>query len=156
MSQRMISAGMTLQYAVETTKGTRPTTGYTTVPEIKSIPSFNPQPENVQSTTLTETEFHTYVKGLKSLDGSLGFLANLTDDLVTAWEALLTAYEAAEESGKAVWFAIVHPKLAKATYFTGEPSAIGIDEASVGAMLETTLYVTATNAPKMYAKPTAS
>lgn len=154
MSRRVSTAGMYLAYCVETTAGTRPTSGYTKVPEVKSIPSFNPQPETIQSTTLEEEVYHTYVEGLKDLGGVLGFTANLTDDLVTAWEAVNTAYETAAAAGKAMWFVIVHPKLAKATYFTGDPAPLGLNEAAVGAMAETTLYITPTNAPVMENKPT--
>lgn len=154
MSERVSTAGMTLQYCVETTKGTRPTTGYTKVPEVKSMPSFNPQPETIQSTTLEETTYHTYVQGLKDLGGALDFGANLTDDLVEFWEDLVDAYDTAVAAEKSVWFAIVHPKLAKATFFTGEPAPIGLNEATVGGMAETTLYITPTSAPIMEAKPT--
>ena len=65
MSQRLSTAGMTLQYAVETSAGTRPTTGYIKIPEVKSMPSFNPSPNPIDSTTLEETEYMTYVQGLK-------------------------------------------------------------------------------------------
>lgn len=155
MSERLSTLGMTVQYAVETTPGTRPTTGYKKIPEIKSIPSFNPTPNTLDSTTLEETEYMTYVAGLKDLGGALEFGANLTEGLITAWETLMTAYEDAVEAGNAVWFAIVHPKLAKATYFVGTPSPLGINEASVNAILETTLYITPNSAPEMEAKPTA-
>ena len=56
MSQRFSTAGMRLYYAVESTAGTMPTSGLTKIPEVKSIPSFNPAPETIQSTTLEETE----------------------------------------------------------------------------------------------------
>lgn len=61
-SPRLSTAGMTLQYAVETSAGTRPTTGYTKIPEVKSMPSFNPSPNTIDSTTLEETEYMTYVQ----------------------------------------------------------------------------------------------
>lgn len=154
MSERFSTAGMWLGYAAEATAGTRPTSGYTKIPEIKSIPSFNPSPETIESTTLDETEYKTYVKGLKDLGGALEFKANMTDDLATAWSTLLTAFDTAVAAGKKVWFVIVHPKLTNATYFTGDPSGIGLDEASVGSMAETTLYITPTGAPTMQAKPT--
>jgi len=155
MSQRVSTAGMYLAYAVEAIAGTRPTTGYTTIPEIKSMPSFNPSPNTIDSTTLQETEYTTSVPGLKDIGGSpLEFGANLTDDLDTAWESLITAHDTAAQEGKATWFVIVHPKLAKATYFCGDPSPIGINEASVGAMAETTLYITPATAPVRAAKPT--
>lgn len=153
MSQRLSTAGMTLQYAVEATAGTRPTTGYTTVPEVKSMPSFNPSPNTIDSTTLAETEYMTYVQGLKDLGGALEYGANLTEDLITAWGALVDAYNAAVKEGKHVWFAVVHPQLTNATYFVGEPAPIGLNEASVDSMLETTLYITPNTAPIMAAKP---
>lgn len=158
MSTRLSTAGMSLQYCVETTAGTRPTTGYTTIDEVKSIPSFNPQPETIDSTTLAETVYRTYVAGLKDMSGALEFGANLTDDLITAWDTLVTAYTTGQSAtpAKATWFAVVHPKLSKAVFFKGEPSPIGLDEASVGSMLETTLYITPNSAPELQAKPTVS
>lgn len=156
MSQRVSTAGMYLCYCVESTKGTRPTSGYQIIPEIKSMPSFNPSPNTIDSTTLLETEYMTYVKGLKDLGGALEYGANLTDDLVDFWETLLTAYNTAAAEGKAMWFAVVHPKLAKATFYKGEPAPIGFNEASVGAMAETTLYITPNSAPIMEAKPSVT
>ena len=154
MSQRVSSAGLTLLYCVETTAGTRPTSGYTEVPEVKSVPSFNTPPEQIESTTLKETVYRTYVPGLRDLSSALEFGANMTDDLDTAWTALITATATAAESNKATWFCVAHPKLTKATYFTGEPAHIGLNEAGVNAMYETTLYITPTSAPERQAKPT--
>lgn len=154
-SPRLSTAGMTLQYAVETTAGTRPTTGYTKIPEVKSMPSFNPSPNTIDSTTLEETDYMTYVQGLKDLGGALEYGANLTEDLIAAWEALMDAYDGAVAEGKQVWFAVVHPKLTNATYYVGTPAPLGLNEASVDAMLETTLYITPNSAPEMAAKPTA-
>lgn len=156
MSQRVSTAGMYLCYCVETTAGTRPTSGYQIIPEIKSMPSFNPSPNTIDSTTLLETEYMTYVKGLKDLGGALEYGANLTDDLVDFWESLLTAYDTAAAAGKAMWFAVVHPKLEKATFYKGEPAPIGFNEAAVGAMAETTLYITPNSAPIMEAKPSVT
>ena len=156
MSTRFSTAGMSLQYCVETTAGTRPSTGFTTIPEVKSMPSFNPQPETIDSTTLEETVYRTYVKGLKAMDGALDFGANLTEDLITAWGTMMTAYATGQSAtpAKATWFCIVHPGLAKAVYFKGEPAELGLNEASVGSMLETTLYITPNSAPEWQAKPT--
>jgi len=155
MSQRVSTAGMYLAYAVGAANS-RPTSGYTTIPEVKSMPSFNPSPETIESTTLAETEYKTYVEGLKDLGGALEFGANLTDDLVTFWETMLAAYDDAVAVGNVMWFVIAHPKLAKATYFQGDPAPIGINEAAVSAMAETTLYITPNSAPVMAAKPNAA
>jgi len=150
MSQRLSTAGMFLCWASETSAGTMPTSGYTIVPEVKSIPSFNPTPEAIQSTTLLETEFHTYVEGLKDLGGTLEFGANLTEDLITAWASVNTAHDSAASASpaKGFWFAVCHPKLAKSVVFKGDPAPLGLNEATVNAMAETTLYITPNSAPK--------
>lgn len=156
MSERLSTAGMSLMYAVETTKGTRPTSGYKAIPEIKTMPSFNPAPNTIDSTTLAETEYMTYVKGLKDLGGALEYGANLTEDLIDFWETLLEEYDTASASGLSMWFAVVHPKLTKATFYVGEPAPIGFNEAAVGAMAETTLHITPNSAPVMAEKPSDS
>lgn len=153
MSQRYSTAGMYLCWAVEATSGTRPTTGYKIVPEIKSMPSFNPAPETIESTTLLETEYKTYVEGLKDLGGALEFGANLTADLITEWETINSTFDALT-GGKTMWFAVVHPKLPKAVFFEGDPSPLGLNEAGVSGMAETTLYITPNSAPAWEEKPT--
>ncbi len=148
------TAGVTFGYAVEATKGTRPTTGYTIIPDVKEIPEMNPEPETLETTTLAETEFKTYIEGLKDLGGALSFLANYTSELEEAWGELVTEYKTAIADEKSVWFEIKHPKLDKSVFFTGQPSAMGLPAMSVGSVLETNLYITPTNAPAWEAKST--
>lgn len=155
MSIRLSTAGITLKYAVETTKGTKPTTGYTEVPEIKEIPEINPEPSTLETTTLKETEYKTYIDGLKDLGGALTFVANLTDDFKTTWESIMTAYETAKAGGKSVWWLIDIPGITEGCYFTGNPSNLGVPGASVDSVLEVNVYITPTNAPTWAAKPTA-
>ena len=153
MSQRFSTASMQLFYATEANAGTMPTSGLTKIPEIKSIPSFNPSPDVIDSTTLEETEFRTYVAGLKDLGSALEFGANLTEDLISVWTNCNSAY-ANLSGGKAMWFYIVHSGLNKSIAFEGEPSPLGLNEATVGSMLETTLYITPNSAPSWVSKPT--
>ncbi|MEY8677018.1 hypothetical protein AALI59_12365 [Thomasclavelia cocleata] len=148
----MSTAGVTVNYAVEATAGTRPTTGYIKIPSIKSVPEMNPSPETLETTDLSQTEFKTYVEGLKDLGGALAFLANFTTELEEAWTTLVSAYKTAKESGKAVWFEIKHPGLEKSVFFTGQPSAMGLPAMAVNSVLETNLYITPTNAPTWQAK----
>lgn len=146
------TAGVTVGYAVEATSGTRPTTGFTLIPDIKSVPELNPSPETLESTTLAETEYKTYIEGLKDLGGALSFTANFTKELTTVWDALVEAYETASAENKAVWFEIKHPKLEKSVYFSGQPSKTGLPAIEVNNILETNLYITPTSAPKWEAK----
>ena len=155
MSQRFSTAGMRLYYVVETTAGTRPTTGLTKIPEIKGVPSFNPAPDTIDSTTLEETEYRTYVEGLKDLGGTLEFSANITEELITAWESCNAAHDGLT-GGKVMWFYVIHDKLTKAVAFEGDPAPLGLNESSVGSMLETTLYITPNSAPQWVTKPTVT
>ena len=149
------TAGVTFGYAVEATKGTRPTTGYTIIPDVKEIPEMNPEPETLETTDLSQTEFKTYIEGLKDLGGALSFLANFTEELEGAWTTLVEAYKTAIDEGKATWFEVKHPKLEKSVFFTGQPSAMGLPGMGVNAVLETNLYITPTNAPIWETKTTA-
>ena len=83
MGIALSTAGVTVGYAVETVKGTRPTSGYTLIPDIKEVPEMNPEPETLETTTLAETEFKTYIEGLKDLGGALAFTANYTTEVET-------------------------------------------------------------------------
>ena len=155
MAINLSTAGVKLAYAVEATAGTRPTTGYTRIYGAKSTPSLNPSPDTLETTTLDETEYKTYIDGLKDLGGALEFTFNLTEELITTWDALMTAYEAAKASGKSIWFLIDIPGLEEGWYFTGNPSNMGIPETEVNSVLEITNYITPTGAPEKAEKPTA-
>lgn len=157
MSQRLSTAGIQVGYAVEATAGTRPTaaSAYTYISEIKDIPEINPEPSQLDTTTLDETEYRTYIPGLKDLGSTLGLLANFTEDFQTAWEAFVTASETAKADGKATWLTIVIPTKAQAFYMQCEPSPLGFGGAAVDEVLEITAYVTPTSAPIWSALPTA-
>ena len=155
MGIALSTAGVTFGYAVETSAGTRPTSGYKLIPDVKEVPEMNPEPETLETTVLSETEYKTYIEGLKDLGGALSFLANFTEELETKWSTLVTAYKSAKAEGKSVWFEVKHPELDKSVFFTGQPSAMGLPAMGVNAVLETNLYITPTNAPIWETKTTA-
>jgi hypothetical protein len=135
------TAGVLLKYAVETTAGTRPTTGYTQVPSIKAIPDFNPEPESLEVTDLSDTEWRRYIAGLKDPGGALSFTANLTTAFKTAWETLVTAAETAAASSKATWFEVMVPNFGS-FYFAGMPVEMGLPASDVNAVFEGDVYIT--------------
>ena len=51
------TAGMLVKYAVETTAGARPTSGYTTIPGVKMIPAVFNEPNALQSTDLSAEKY---------------------------------------------------------------------------------------------------
>ena len=157
MAINLSTAGIHLYYAVEATAGTRPTakSAYTDLTGVKSTPDFNPAPDTLETTTLNETEWKTYIDGLKDPGGALEFNFNMTQELVTLWETLMTAYETGKGDNKATWFLIDIPGLTQGFYFTGNPSSMGLPPAEVSSVLEITNRITPTGAPIKAAKPTA-
>lgn len=151
------TAGVSLKYAVEKQKGTRPNSeaDYTTLSGIKEVPEMNPEPETLESTDLSETEYKTYIEGLKDLGGALAFLANHTNALMEEWNELLSKYREAKKKELNIWFYIDHPDLKKGVFFTGQPSPMGLPAMSVSSILEVSLYITPTNAPEWLDKPQA-
>lgn len=141
----MTGAGTVLKYCVESTKGTKPTSGYTTIPGVKSVPSsINPEPNALENTTLANEVYKTYEPGLKDPGGVLAFQANTSVELQTAWNALITAHTTAKASDKAVWFEVAIPGF-DSLYFTGDPAEFGIDGIEVDSILESTLYIAPTS-----------
>ena len=157
MAINLSTAGIHLYYAVEKTKGTRPTAkaDYKDLLGVKSTPDLNPAPDTLETTTLNETEWKTYIDGLKDMGGALEFTFNLTQELVGLWDELMEAYEAAKATGLATWFLIDIPGLTEGFFFPGNPSSMGLPAAEVSSVLEITNRITPTGAPQRAAKPTA-
>lgn len=141
MAQELSTAGVTLRYAASASGSTRPTSGYTPIPGIKSIPDFNPEPENLEVTDLSDTTWRRYIAGLRDPGGALAFTANLTTPFKTAWTALVSAYETAAASNKSMWFEICVPSFGS-FFFAGIPSELGMNAMDVNAVLEIDAYIT--------------
>ncbi len=156
MANELSTAGITLQCCKETVSGTRPTSGYRTISNIRSIPDFNPEPNTIDVTDLSETEFMRYITGLKDVGSAIGFGANHTEEFHTAWDALVDEYESALEESLSMWFAVVIPKLSRAFYFAGQPSPLGLAAIEVNAGLQITAYIAPNDIGGWAAKPTAA
>lgn len=134
------SAGITVKYAAEATKGVFPTSGFTTIPCIKSTPDFNASPNNLEVTDLSDKEWKRFIPGLKDIGGSLAFTANLTVEFKAAWEAMCAASEAAKADDKALWIEIAIPNF-DSFYFAGIPTPLGLKGFSVDSVAEVDAYV---------------
>jgi hypothetical protein len=135
------TAGVRLYYGVAGVGGVKPASweDFTAIAGIKEIPEMNPAPDTIESTTLDEEEYKTYVDGLKDFGGSLGFTFNLTQAFIDAWEDMLDAYDAATDG---MWFAVDVPGITKVFYFPGNPAPVGLNGVSVNTILEVTGYIT--------------
>lgn len=153
MGIALTSIGIKISYATEANKGTRPTTGYKVLPDLKSIPDFNPQPNTADATTFDNLEYTSYVKLLKDIGGALEFNANLTQDLYDAWSVMITANNNLTD-GKQMWYCVDIPNFDKSIFFTGDPSEMGIPSAEANSLLETSVYIVPTSEPVFADDPT--
>jgi len=142
MALEIASAGAKIQYAVEATAGTRPTTGYTNIENVKTIGALDSEPASYDVTDLSDMEFKRYIPGLKDIGGDVPLTFNLTQALITAWAALVTAADTAAAAGKSTWFEVVIPKLNESFYFKGVPSPLGLSEIATDSAIEITAHVT--------------
>lgn len=153
MGIALTSIGIKISYATEANKGTRPTTGYKVLPDLKSIPDFNPQPNTADATTFDNLEYTSYVKLLKDIGGALEFNANLTQDLYDAWSVMITANNNLTD-GKQMWYCVDIPNFDKSIFFTGDPSEMGIPSVEANSLLETSVYIVPTSEPVFADDPT--
>ena len=155
MANAVSTAGMLLKYAVETTKGTAPTTGFTTIPGCKAIPALFNEPNTLQSTPLSATKNHTYIEGLGDSGGAIAITVNDYDEFRTAWEACVTAYEGLT-GGKEMWFEIAYPTDSEldSFYFPGKPLPLGFGGADVDSVLENNANIVPTGDYKFAAAST--
>ena len=145
MANAVSTAGMLVKYAVEATAGTRPTSGYTTIPGVKAIPALFNDPNMLQSTPLSATKNHTYIPGLNDSGGAVQLTVNDYAEFRTAWEACITAY-ADLTGGKQMWFELTYQDGSNldSFYFPGEPLPLGFGGADVDAVLENNMNISPT------------
>ena len=139
MALEFNTIGVKLKWASETSKGSRPTTGFVQIPDIKSTPAIDINPSKIEVSNL-EDEYRRYIDSIKDVGDSFDFTANLTADLKTKWNSCVSTANAAWESGFATWFEISIPNF-DSFYFAGIPSELGINEMGVDAVIESTLHI---------------
>lgn len=142
MANAVSTAGMFLKYCVESTAGTRPTSGYTIIPGVKAIPAIFNDPNMLQSTPLSATKNHTYIRGLDDSGGAIQLTVNDYKAFRDAWDTCVGAY-AALTGGKTMWFEIAYQDGSEldSFYFPGEPLALGFGGADVDSVLENNLNI---------------
>lgn len=139
MALEFSTIGVKLGYAVEATAGTRPTSGYTNVPDLKNIPSMELTPSKLEVSNLVD-EYKRYIPGQKDAGDDIAITANMTASLKTVWASLVTAAESAWTSGKSTWFEISIPGF-DSFYFAGLPTEMGFQEMGVDAVAEASLHI---------------
>ena len=144
MAIELSTAGILVKWAVEATAGTRPTSGYAEIVGVKSISEFNPEPNTIDVTPLAETTWHRYIPGLKDAGGAQQLTVNDYDDFRTSWDAMMTAWETANASGKALWIEYYVPGISDnpSFYYSATPQELGFNGAEVDAANDNVAYLT--------------
>lgn len=139
MALEFSTIGVKLGYAVETSAGTRPTTSYINIPDIKNIPGMEMTPSKLEVSNLIDT-VRRFIPGLQDAGDDVAITANLTASLKTTWASLVSAANTAWTSGKATWFEISIPNF-DSFFFAGIPTEMGFNEMSVDAVAEASLHI---------------
>ena len=138
MAIALNTAGMKVKYCAAAPGSARPTSSYTEISGITAIPEFNPEPNNLDCTPLSETAYHQYIPGLKDLGSAIGLTVNMTDSFKSAWATLVSAYS---NGASDIWFEYAVNGMSDSFYYTGAPVDLGFGGAEVDAVLQNTAYI---------------
>lgn len=154
MALEISTVGAVIKYCIETTKGTRPTTGYTVIPDITTAPAIDLTTDSLDASNVTD-RIKRYIAGQQDPGGDKTFTANHTEDFITKWEAMKEAADEAYASGKECWFEYSFPSPAtKSFFFSGQPQALGTDEVGINAVHTISASVIVTGVGSWAAKST--
>ena len=138
MALEFNTIGVKLGYAVGAGT-TRPTSGYTNIPDIKVLPAIDLTPSKLQVTNLID-KYHRYITGVLDAGDDIAVTANLTASLKTLWASLVAAAASAWASGNSTWFEISIPNF-DSFFFAGIPTEMGLNEMGVDAVAEASLHI---------------
>lgn len=141
MGIALSTIGVQIGYAFESTAGTRPTTGYKRIYDLKSTPDFNVAPNTEDMTTFDDTTSTRYVELLKDYGDTLEFEANLTNELITTWNEICEEATTAAASDLVMWIEVIHPDLDNAFFLSCMPVDLGLPSMEANSGATTTVYV---------------
>lgn len=142
------TAGIRVGYAFEAASGTRPTSGYTNLPNPKSIPDMNPTPNALDVTSLNDTEWKRYIEGLKDMGGAIGITFGMTQAFYDLWDTICTTDDTNKATGKRTWLVFYVPGLTKSFFIPVDPARVGMPAAEVDSVLDVTVNVMPIGAPE--------
>ena len=140
MALEMNTIGVKIKYCVAASAGaSRPTTGYTNIPDVKSIPEINLTPSTLEVTNLVD-KFKRYIPGVQDPGTDFAMTGNVTSALKSLWASLCTAAASAWASGISTWFEISIPNF-DSFYFAGMPVDLGLSAQGVDAVEEANMHI---------------
>lgn len=101
----LTSIGLKVAIAIEATAGTRPASGYYPIPGVTDLPDLDFTPDTIETTSFDNTEYKSYLPGLKDTGGNLSMGANYTDYGFQMWNDIVDDL-ASDTTGKIAWILI--------------------------------------------------
>lgn len=154
MAFELSTVGASVAYAVATTAGTRPTTGYIDLVGIKTAPEIDLSTEAIDVSNLSD-KITRYIPGRQDPGGEKAFTAGNTAAFRTLWAAFVTAAETAFADGKETYIAYIVDGDADAFYWTGLPQTLGHDGLDDNSLVTCSPKVICTDVIGYATKPTA-
>ena len=139
MALEFSTIGVKIGYVVETTQGSRPTSGVVNIPDIKGIPGVELTPSKLDVTNLVD-KYRRFIAGVLDAGDDINLTANLTASLKTVWNSLVSAANTAWASQKSTWFEISIPGF-DSFWLAGIPTQMGFNEMGVDAVAEASLHI---------------
>ena len=138
MALEFNTIGVQMGYCVAS-NASRPTSGYTKIPDLKTIPGVELTPSKLEVTNLTD-KYRRFITGVLDAGDSFDITANLTASLKTTWISMVSAANTAWQSGFSTWYEISIPNF-DSFYFAGIPTEMGFNEMGVDAVAEAALHI---------------
>lgn len=133
----LLSAGSKISYCVGGAEaGVHPKTKYTVIPQVTVVPEQNTTPNLIDVTRLSAEKYTEKIPGLVDSGEVLSVDANLTNELITAWDACVAAAK-----NKEMYFCIQIKGITKAYYFRGQPQPLGHGSLEPNAAVKTKLNI---------------
>lgn len=136
----LTTIGVKLGYAIEETKGTKPT-AFKWLKRCKNIAGIELTTDKIDLTAL-EDRIKQYAEGVADTGGDWALTFGLNDDVVTTLTTLRAESVEAKNAGKATWFNVWFPGLAQSFYIIAEPGMIPMPEIGVASAAEININCT--------------
>lgn len=118
------TVGASFRYAVESTAGVRPTSGYTLIPNVNSVGLSAPS-VNTGDVSNIQDKVSRSIPLRQDFDAAVSVDLIHAEKAIDAWGVLVATTETAKASNLAVWYEMRYPSPAtKSYYFYGEAQAM--------------------------------
>lgn len=145
------TAGIRIGIAYEASKGVRPTSGFVNIPEPKSIPAMDEAPSLLETTSLNNEKYKSYIPGLNDLNGGdIAITFNYSEEWADFWDTMYETNETNKASGKRAWIEFYVPGMTDAFFMPVDIVKRGQPGAEVDSVLEVTGHFTPVGEPDFY------